>query len=407
MFNILVVDDSDVDRLLMEGLLKQFSGFETIAAENGTQALQKLEEWSIDLILTDLQMPKMDGLELVQAVRTKGLQIPVVLTTGAGSEDIAAAALRAGAAGYIPKTKLNQLLVSTVREVLEIFRGEQNYSRLLECSKVSRFEFDLGNDPTLIPLVVDFCDQMLRTMAPLDQIDCLRIAIAVDQAIRNAMYRGNLEIDRDYKVPTSNQLDVGKLPLALKEKMESEPYRSRTVNVVVEIKPSGFAILIGDQGPGFDTSQVGEWQDQSSRGINLIKAFMDKVRFNKRGNEVQLSFRFDRNRVKRPPQQRRSAAVLAGRLICQSTGAVHEVDEKKYVVGRRAACHLRLQGDSIAPLHCMLVNEGDFLMLLNLSPEHETLVNGKPGNGKRLKTGDTISIGKHRFTFETDNGSKA
>lgn len=405
MFNILVVDDSDVDRLLMEGLLKQFSGFETIAAENGAQALQKLEEWSIDLILTDLQMPKMDGLELVKAVRKKSLQIPVVLTTGAGSEDIAAAALRAGAAGYIPKTKLNQLLVSTVREVLEIFRGDQNYSRLLECSKVSRFEFDLGNDPTLIPLVVDFCDQMLRSMAPLDQIDCLRIAIAVDQAIRNAMYRGNLEIDSGYKVPSSNQLDVEELPLVVQEKMESEPYCSRTVSVVVEIKPSGFAILIGDQGPGFDTSHVGQWQDQSSRGINLMKAFMDKVRFNERGNEVQLSFRFDRSMARRMPKPRQRAAVVpAGRLVCQSTGAVHDVDEKKYVVGRRAACHLRLQGESIAPLHCMLVNEGDYLMLLNLSPEHETLVNGKPGNGKRLKAGDTISIGQHQFSFEMGEG---
>jgi CheY-like chemotaxis protein len=399
--NVLVVDDSDVDRLLMEGLLGQASGFVVIAAENGVQALKKLEEWSIDIILTDLQMPKMDGLELVKRIRQNRLEIPVILTTGMGSEEIAAEALRAGAAGYIPKTKLNQLLVTTVREVLDILNGDQSYSRLLDCSKRSHYEFELDNDPLLIPQLVDFCERILKSMSPLDRIDCLRIAIAADQALRNALYRGNLEIDTAHKIPSAAVTGSDELPLFVQERFEQEPYKSRKIDVVIEIRPSRFAMKIRDEGPGFDTSLVGGWDDPTMRGFNLINAFMDSVNYNDKGNEIKLVYRFER-KVKPKKQQAKPEQEALGRLVCQVTGEEYEITERKFVVGRRAACHLRLQGSSIAPLHCMLVNDDNQLMLLNLTPEFETFINGKPGNGVELKSGDKIRIGDHTFEFEAD-----
>jgi CheY-like chemotaxis protein len=403
MTNVLVVDDSDVDRLLMEGLLGQAEGFVVIAAENGVQALKKLEEWSVDIILTDLQMPKMDGLELVKQVRANKLEIPVILTTGVGSEEIAAQALRAGAAGYIPKSKLNQMLVSSIREVLEILNSNQNYNRLLNCSKVSHFEFELDNDPTLIPLLVDFCEQMLKSLAPLDRIDCLRIAVAVDHALQNALYRGNLEIDSEQNIQGFSAANMEELPQFVQERFEQEPYKNRVTNVVIEIKSNGFAVRIRDEGPGFDTSDLDDWNELAFRGTNLMRAFMDSVQYNDKGNEVKMVYRFDRSKIQKKPAQRVSARP-GGRLVCQVTGEVYDISDRKFVIGRRSACHLKLQGANIAPLHCMLVNDDDQVMLLNLSPEYETLVNGKAGNGSQLKKGDLIRVGEHTFRFET-NGS--
>ena len=400
MTNVLVVDDSDVDRLLMEGLLGQAEGFVVIAAENGVQALKKLEEWSVDVILTDLQMPKMDGLELVQKVRESKLEIPVILTTGVGSEEIAAEALRAGAAGYIPKSKLNQMLISSIREVLEILNSDQSYNRLLDCSKVSHFEFDLNNDPSLIPLLVDFCEQMLKSLAPLDRIDCLRIAVAVDHALQNALYRGNLEIDSEQNIQGFGTAGLEDLPQFVQERFEQEPYKDREINVVIEIKSNGFAIRIRDDGPGFDTTELEDWNELSSRGTNLMRAFMDSVQYNSKGNEVKMVYRFDRSKIHKKPTQHVPSGP-AGRLVCQTTGEVYDINDRKFVIGRRSACHLKLQGSNVAPLHCMLVNDEDQVMLLNLSPEYETLVNGKAGNGNQLKKGDLIRIGDHTFMFET------
>jgi CheY-like chemotaxis protein len=401
MTNILIVDDSDVDRMLMEGLLRQKPGFVVIAADNGTMALQKLEEWTIDLVLTDLQMPKMDGLELVKQIRQRKLQIPVVLTTGQGSEDIAAAALKAGAAGYIPKNKLNQLLVSTVREVLEIFNHvEQNYCKLLSCSSVSHFEFEIGNDPELITQLVEFCEQMLRSMTSLDHIDCLRVAIAFDQAVRNAVYRGNLEIDSELKVPSTGSLEIESFPAVIRRRFSTPPFSERKTRVVMEIKPRGFIVRVTDEGPGFDTREVGNWMQPAARGTKLMKAFMDQVKYNAKGNEVELSYRFEWESGSGGQASVPERAVPTGWLTQQNTGQRTKIDQLKFVIGRRAACHLQLNGPTIAPLHCMLVVEGDHLMLLNLTPEFETMVNGKPGNGCQLKSGDLITMGEQEFLFE-------
>ena len=120
MYYVLIVDDSDVDRLLMEGLLKKVPGFEVIGARDGVHALEQLKAWSIDMVITDIQMPRMDGLELIKAARKDYPDIPVVLTTGMGSEEIAAVALKSGAASYIPKSRLNKMLISTVEETFDM-----------------------------------------------------------------------------------------------------------------------------------------------------------------------------------------------------------------------------------------------------------------------------------------------
>ena len=137
MLKILLVDDSEVDLLLMEGLLKQSIGFEMIWAENGRQALSRIKEWKVDLVVSDLQMPEMDGLELVQRVRQAHPQLPVILTTAVGSEDIAAEALSQGAAGYVPKSQLSKLLVPTVRNALSHLDKQRNYNDLLKRAKVA------------------------------------------------------------------------------------------------------------------------------------------------------------------------------------------------------------------------------------------------------------------------------
>lgn len=405
MTNVLIVDDSDVDRLLMDGLLGQASGFVSIQAEDGSQALKKLDEWDIDLVLTDLQMPKMDGLELVKKIREGRFEIPVILTTGNGSEEIAAQALRAGAAGYIPKNKLNQLLVPTVREVISMFQSHQNHQQLLDCSKVSHFEFNLPIDPTLIPTLVNFTEQMLKSLTPLDRIECLRVAVAVDQALQNALFLGNLEIPKEHKVPSLSTFIEDGPDTGTEQRMQEEPYRSRKTNVVIEIKPGGFAVRIKDDGPGFDPENQGTFNELSARATNLMRAFMDTVTYNESGNTVKMVYLFDREKglelAKRESQKPGSQSkVSGGRIVCTKTGAAHDINHAKFVIGSRSACHLRIRSSAVAPLHCMLVRNEDQLMLLNLSPDFETLLNGKASNGTQLSNGDQIQIGDEVYTYQ-------
>src|SRR5580692_1676822 len=105
MMTVLVVDDSPLDRRLAGALLKR-GGFEVDQAQHGKAALARMEEARPDLVLTDMQMPEMDGLELVEAVRARFPDVPVILMTAHGSEELAVTALQRGAASYVPKRSL-------------------------------------------------------------------------------------------------------------------------------------------------------------------------------------------------------------------------------------------------------------------------------------------------------------
>ena len=131
MQTVLVVDDSQVDRRLVGGLLQRTSEFQIVYAENGIDAMQRIELDVPDIVLTDLHMPEMNGLDLVRAIRTDYPLIPVILMTAQGSEELAVEALKTGAASYVPKRRLGDDLVSTVTHVLEASKIDRDQVRLL------------------------------------------------------------------------------------------------------------------------------------------------------------------------------------------------------------------------------------------------------------------------------------
>ena len=107
--SILIVDDE----LLIRDLLYDFfvgQGWETAIADNGQKALDILENRRVDLVLTDIRMPGMDGLELTAELRSSRPEVPVVIMTGFPSVDTAVAALRFRVSDYITKPfNINQL----------------------------------------------------------------------------------------------------------------------------------------------------------------------------------------------------------------------------------------------------------------------------------------------------------
>src|SRR5260370_2199043 len=106
MHNVLVVEHSTVDRPLAGGLMHKMEGWKANFAGNGVEALAAMAQHMPDIVLTDMLMPEMDGLELVQTIRVKYPRVPVILMTAHGSEDVAIQALRKQAASYVPTNTL-------------------------------------------------------------------------------------------------------------------------------------------------------------------------------------------------------------------------------------------------------------------------------------------------------------
>jgi two-component system, OmpR family, KDP operon response regulator KdpE len=114
--NILVVDDeAQITRVLKTTLSAQGYGIRTAA--DGRQALQELKSWSPDLVITDLRMPHMDGLELCRHIRAES-RIPIIVLSVKGEETIKVEALDAGADDYITKPFSVNELLARVRAAL-------------------------------------------------------------------------------------------------------------------------------------------------------------------------------------------------------------------------------------------------------------------------------------------------
>src|SRR5690606_7547093 len=159
MSNILLVEDSPTQAMQIKLLLESASHHVT-CCDDGTTALEALATGTNELVVTDLELPVMNGLDLIKQMQADFPQIPAVLVTGQGSERLAAEALRIGATGYVPKSMLEDLLLGTVEDVLGVTRTDRSYAELIECTAENRLVFVLPNKPRLLMTAIDLTMQL-------------------------------------------------------------------------------------------------------------------------------------------------------------------------------------------------------------------------------------------------------
>jgi two-component system chemotaxis response regulator CheY len=116
---ILIVDDSETVRQVLQLALGN-AGYQVVEAEDGFDALTKLSGAQVDMLITDLNMPNMDGLELIKKVREEGTHrfTPIVMLTTESSEEKKKAGREAGASGWIVKPFKPEQLLKVVKMVL-------------------------------------------------------------------------------------------------------------------------------------------------------------------------------------------------------------------------------------------------------------------------------------------------
>src|ERR1700722_17938857 len=186
MARVLVVEDSRTQALQIQLLLEE-AGFEVGLAVNGREALAALAKRLPDVILTDMAMPQMNGLELVEAVRKQYSEVPVILMTALGSEEIAVQALQKGAASYVPKRNLTQSIVSTLDDVLAVSQAGKHEKRVLESLTQAEFEFVLDNDLSLVAPLIGYLEASVARMLHCDRTELMRVGVALHEALVNAI----------------------------------------------------------------------------------------------------------------------------------------------------------------------------------------------------------------------------
>ncbi|MGD2011944.1 MAG: sigma-54 dependent transcriptional regulator [Desulfobacterales bacterium] len=154
METVLIVDDEKNYTRILGAVLEE-EGFEIFTANSGPEALEILEGSDVDLVLTDMKMPLMDGIQLLEKIKTRDSELPVIMMTAHGTVDKAVEAMQKGAYSYILKPFDNDRLIIYVRKAVAMFRvikenrdlrnavsSQYSFGNIIGKSKVMQQVFD-------------------------------------------------------------------------------------------------------------------------------------------------------------------------------------------------------------------------------------------------------------------------
>ncbi len=261
MTTVLIVDDSELDRELTKRIVAEDSQLSIETVDDGHAALERVKAGGVDLVVTDLMMPDINGLQLVTTIRSDYPEVPVIIMTGGGTEVVAMNALAQGAASYVPKRMLNEWLPNTIRDVLALQQAQRTHGKLLQCFNVVQFELILQNDPAIINPLVEYLQQIVGGMRLFDGTETYRLGVGLKEALQNALHC------------------------------------DRTIHFLVRIdRHKARFTLRADSGDGpvFDAAAIPSVEDLDAlsttdeRGFMLMRSHLDDVRFNETGTEVVL-----------------------------------------------------------------------------------------------------------------------
>jgi len=283
---ILLVEDDAAARDSLASVLRHF-GYTPLEAADGREAIELFLRRPADIVITDVRMPGIDGLELLARVKKAAPETCVVIMTGYGAEDTAIQAIRNGASNYFKKPVNIPEFVYAVGVLADLVRSRREHlfdPRLLEREERT---VRIGNDLDAIYPVI----RELTANAAAFRFDVESMRIALLEAITNAIEHGSLDITLEEKRAA---LRDGALRELYARRAALRPWRDRTVRIEYELTPTLVSCRVADEGAGFDWRSLPDSADPDNlfagcgRGIVVMRLSVDEVAFNERGNEVTL-----------------------------------------------------------------------------------------------------------------------
>lgn len=159
---ILVVDDEKSFRELLKAILKK-RGYETSCASNGVEAVEMMSEEYFDIIITDLMMEKMDGMELIRYIKSNNLNTKAIIITAYGSIENAVEAIKEGAFSYFIKSNSPQELIFEIEKITKL--NKLSFENSLLKTQISSLDAMLHTKSEKFANVLELAEKVARTDA--------------------------------------------------------------------------------------------------------------------------------------------------------------------------------------------------------------------------------------------------
>ncbi len=288
---VLLIDDEALVRDELGGLLED-EGYELSTASDGQEGLVRFRDEAPDMVITDVRMPRRDGLSVAMAIRQESPKTPVTVITGHGNESMVLEALRAGVTDFIKKpVRFEELTMALERMEAALALARQQVAELPPAVTVDErsWVYTFRNDLSVIPLFVDVL--LRRGGVASDAKTEAELSVALREMLINAVEHGSFELTYEEK---SRALEMGTLTKVLEERFADPVFSKRKVMINVRRTSSQICIQIRDEGPGFNWRALPDPTDPTylladhGRGVLLARLSVDDLSYNAAGNKVTL-----------------------------------------------------------------------------------------------------------------------
>lgn len=272
-FSILVVDDEEEVCQTLSEMIEGL-GYQVMVAGNGKEALDRIKTEKVDLVITDLSMPGLNGLELIVTSKQIKPNIPIAVISAFGNVENTTDALTRGAFSFIAKPfKMPQIkeLIRKGKQLRELSLGTYALMEWVQ----SQTEMVFPSQPNLFPSIILFAVKECQWRGIEDETRLENVAVCLEELLSNAFVHGNRK-DKDKRIQVKMAFDAEKLVLSVKDEGEGfdgEGYLKRT----------------RDEQPSMP----------EKRGLFIVDLLVEELRFSKKGNEVTAVI-YRENRTDRP-----------------------------------------------------------------------------------------------------------
>ena len=274
---ILIVDDDHSLRNMLSIVLKK-EGYSIISTESGNEALKILKKKHIDLIISDIKMPGLSGIELLKKVKSIDIEIPFILITAFSSTNDAIEAMKFGADDYITKPfNLDELKIIINKSIYKKRIEKENTELKLELSKQSVFENIVGNSSQMLKIF-----ELIKTISQTDSTILIEGESGTGkELIANAIHRKSLRDSEEFV-----SINCGAIPENL---LESELFGHEKGAFTDAFKEKKGLFEIADKGTLF-LDEIGEMPLQMQ--VKLLRAIQEKkIRRVGGNNEIDVDVR--------------------------------------------------------------------------------------------------------------------
>jgi CheY-like chemotaxis protein/anti-sigma regulatory factor (Ser/Thr protein kinase) len=244
---ILIIDDAEEIRMSLSQIVEQLD-VTPLTASNGLEALTLVQSEKIDLIITDLMMPEMDGLQFIVECRKLNHRIPIAVISGYG--DI-----------FITKPFTIKDVENVIRKGLRLRELSLGTDKLLKNIR-NRTELTIPSYTHLLPSVTYYILKECQWRGIDNENVLNNISVCTDEILTNALMHGN----------------------------KGNP--DKNISVILQFNPEKFILTIQDEGDGFDVSTFSQQlmenplEIPTKRGLFIVKYLTDEISFNNKGNEI-------------------------------------------------------------------------------------------------------------------------